>query len=240
MTMVKSPQLGPVAHVVIAIDGPSGVGKSTVAKQLAQCLGYRYVDSGSMYRAMGWAVQAAAVPLDARPAIAALAQRTTIELTFCGGRSEVWVDGQPVTSQLRGEIVGAAASAVATLAVVREVITAHLRRTRCQGNLVMEGRDIGTVVFPDAALKYFLDASLRVRGQRRFQELQRAGQPVTLEQVQDAVAARDAQDRSRTVAPLAPALDARIIDTSDLSVDDVVQLMLSDVHLNHLQGDERA
>jgi cytidylate kinase len=104
----------------------------------------------------------------------------------------------------------------------------------------MEGRDIGTVVFPDATLKYFLDASLRVRSQRRFRELQRAGQPVTLQQVQDAVAARDAQDRTRTVAPLVPALDARVIDTSDLSVDEVVQLMLSDVHLNHLQGNERA
>jgi cytidylate kinase len=240
MTMAQSPQSGQTAHVVIAIDGPSGVGKSTVAKQLAQCLGYRYVDSGSMYRAMGWAVQAAAVPLDDRSAIAALAQRTTIELTFCDGLSEIWVNGQQVTSQLRGEIVGAAASAVATVAAVRDVITTHLRRTRGQGNLVMEGRDIGTVVFPDATLKYFLDASLRVRGQRRFRELQRAGQAVTLAQVQDAVAARDAQDRSRTVAPLAPALDARVIDTSDLSVDAVVQLMLSDVHLNHLQGDERA
>ena len=238
--MAQSPQPEQMAHVVIAIDGPSGVGKSTVAQQLAQSLGYRYVDSGSMYRAMGWAVQAAAVPLDARPAIAALAQRITIELTFCDGRSEVWVNGQQVTSQLRGEIVGAAASAVATIAAVRDVITAHLRRTQCQGNLVMEGRDIGTVVFPDATLKYFLDAALRVRGQRRFRELQRAGQPVTLQQVQDAVAARDAQDRSRTVAPLAPALDARVIDTSDLSVDEVVHVMLSDIHLNHLQGDERA
>ena len=234
------PQPRRVTHAVIAIDGPSGVGKSTVAKQLAQCLGYRYVDSGSMYRAMGWAVQAAAVPLDATAAIVALAQRTTIELTFGDGLSEVWVDGQQVTSQLRGETVGAAASAVATVGAVRDVITAHLRRTRCQGDLVMEGRDIGTVVFPDAALKYFLDASLTVRGQRRFRELQQAGQPVRLEQVLDAVAARDAQDRSRTVAPLVPAVNARVIDTSDLSVDEVVQLMLSDIHLNPLQGDERA
>jgi len=240
MTMTQSPQPGRAAHAVIAIDGPSGVGKSTVAKQLAQELGYRYVDSGSMYRAMGWAVQAAAVPLDATPAIVALAQRSTLELTFCDGRSEVWVNGQQVTSQLRGEIVGAAASAVATVAAVRDVITAYLRRTRCQGDLVMEGRDIGTVVFPDATLKYFLDASLTVRGQRRFRELQRAGQPVVLDHVLDAVAARDAQDRSRTVAPLAPADDARVIDTSELSIDEVVQLMLSDIHLNHLQDGERA
>jgi cytidylate kinase len=240
MTMAQSPQPGQVAYAVIAIDGPSGVGKSTVAKQVAQGLGYRYVDSGSMYRAMGWAVQAAAVPLDARPAIAALAQRTPIELRFCCGRSEVWVNGEQVTSQLRGEVVGAAASAVATVAAVRDAITAYLRQTRCQGNLVMEGRDIGTVVFPDATLKYFLDASLRVRGQRRFRELQRDGQPVILEQVQAAVAARDAQDRSRTVAPLVPALDARVIETSDLSVDEVVQLILSDIHLNHPEGHERA
>lgn len=237
MTVTESSH---VVHVVVAIDGPSGVGKSTVAKQLAHSLRYLYIDSGAMYRAMGWAMQAAAVPLDNVSAMSEVAKRTDVELTFSDGNSEVWVDGQEVTSDLRGETVGAAASAVATVPAVREVITACLRRTQELGDVVVEGRDIGTVVFPDATVKYFLDASLTVRGKRRFAELQRAGQSVALEEVLEAVAARDQQDRSRVVAPLVPAEDARVIDTTDLSIDEVVQLMRSDIHLNHLQNREGA
>ncbi len=233
---MSSAELSDVVHVVVAIDGPSGVGKSTVAKQVAQCLGYLYVDSGAMYRAMGWAVQAAAAPLEQVSALLEVAERTRIELTFRNGQSAVWVDGQEITSYLRGEIVGAAASVVAMIPSVRDVITARLRQTQELSDVVMEGRDIGTVVFPDATAKYFLDASLTVRAQRRFTELEQAGQLVQAEEVLEAVAARDQQDRSRAVAPLIPAQDARVIDTSELSIDEVVQQMLSDIHLNHLQN----
>jgi cytidylate kinase len=121
---------------------------------------------------------------------------------------------------------------------VRQVITARLRRLRCQADLVMEGRDIGTVVFPDATVKFFLDASIERRGQRRFRDLQAAGQVATLEHVTQAVAARDAQDRSRSVSPLLPAVEARMIDTTDLTIDEVVQLMLSEIYPQILQGDE--
>ena len=137
-----------------------------------------------------------------------------------------------MTPSLQGETVGAAASAVATVPAVRQVITSLLRCTRGgedsepQG-VVMEGRDIGTVVFPDATVKFFLDASIEIRGQRRFQDMQRMGQPVALSSVVEAVAARDAQDRSRKVAPLVPASDAHVIDATDLSIDDVVERMLS-------------
>jgi cytidylate kinase len=219
-----------VSHVVIAIDGPSGVGKSTVAKRLAQLLGYYHVDSGALYRAVGWAVLAAAVPAGAPEAVMDVLQRTAIEVKFRHGRSVVWLNGQPLTTQLHGEAVGAAASAVATVPMVRQVITAQLRRLRCQADLVMEGRDIGTVVFPDATVKIFLDASLETRGQRRFYDLQEAGQAVTLEHVTQAVAARDAQDRSRAAAPLLPAADATRIDTTDLTIDDVIQRMLSEIN----------
>lgn len=219
----------PSSHVVIAIDGPSGVGKSTVAKGLAQRLGYRYVDSGAMYRAVGWIVNMAVLSPNATDAIVELLQRTTIDLVFDDGQSEVWVNGQSVTQQLQGETVGAAASAVATIPAVRQVITAKLRRLRCQAALVIEGRDIGTVVFPEAAVKFFLDASLQTRGQRRFRDMQRAGHTATREQVVQAVAARDAQDRSRVVAPLVPAAEAHLIDTTDLTIDDVIQLMLSEI-----------
>ncbi len=218
------------ADVVIAIDGPSGVGKSTVAKRLAQRLEYRYVDSGAVYRAVGWAAQAAAVPLDAET-LAEWSQRLTIELIFCQRQSEVWIDGQCMTPKLQGEAVGAAASAVGTVPAVREVITSLLRRVRGPEGVVMEGRDIGTVVFPDASVKFFLDASIEIRGQRRFEDMQRMGQSLTLSQVVEAVAARDAQDRSRTVAPLVPSTDAHIIDATDLTIDDVVERMLSNIHL---------
>jgi cytidylate kinase len=222
---VKTP-----SHIVIAIDGPSGAGKSTVAKRLARLLGFCYVDSGAMYRAVGWAVQAHALSSDDVQAIVALLERVTIDMTFHNGQSEVWVEGQNVTGALRGESIGKAASTVATGSAVRQVITAKLRRLRCQADLVMEGRDIGTAVFPDATLKFFLDASLAVRGVRRFQEMLQAGQPIALEQVLQAVAARDAQDRTRALAPLTVATGAQIIDTTDLTVDDVVQIMLSGIH----------
>lgn len=225
-------------HTVIAIDGPSGVGKSTAAQRLAQRLGYCYVDSGALYRAVGWIVISAAVPLDATAAIVERLRRTPIDVTFEAGQSAVWVQGENVTSQLRGETVGAAASAVATQPAVRQAITAQLRRLRCQADLVMEGRDIGTIVFPDAPVKFFLDASLEVRTQRRYHEMQAAGQATTLEHVQQAVAARDRQDRTRAVAPLLPADDAHVVDTTDLSIDDVVQVMLSEIYSQRVQGNE--
>lgn len=229
---VKTP-----AHIVIAIDGPSGAGKSTVARCLAQRLGFRYVDSGSLYRAVGWAVQAHALAFDALPAILSLLQRLSIEVRFPRGESEVWVEGQNVTGVLRGEAVGKAASAVATLSAVRQVITTKLRNLRCQGNLVMEGRDIGTAVFPDATLKFFLDASLAARGKRRFQEMQQTGQTMGLEQVVQAVARRDMQDRTRALAPLAIATGAQVIDTTDFTVDEIVEIMLSGIHAKFLQRD---
>lgn len=218
------------ADVVIAIDGPSGVGKSTVAKRLAQRLDYRYVSSGEVYRAVGWAAQAAAVPLHAAP-LAEWIERLAIELAFHDRQSEVWIDGECMTPKLQGEAAGAAASAVGTVPAIRNVITSLLRSVRSRQGVVMEGRDIGTVVFPDATVKFFLDASIEIRGQRRFEDLQRMGQSVTLSSVVEAVAARDAQDRSRTVSPLVPSNDAHVIDTTDLTIDDVVERMLSNIHL---------
>jgi len=219
----------PSPHVIIAIDGPAGAGKSTVAQRLASLLGYQYVDSGVMYRAVGWLVHERALPLEEPAAILACLEHTPISFTFHTGTLEVWIAGQCVTSQLRGEAVSHTASAVATMSGVRQMITAQLRHLGCQADVVMEGRDIGTVVFPDATIKFFLDASLQVRGQRRMQEMQQVGNPATLGQVVEAMARRDSQDRARTVAPLMPSSEAHTIDTTDLTVDEVVQIMLSEI-----------
>jgi len=215
--------------VIIAIDGPSGAGKSTAAQRLACRLGYRYVDSGALYRAVGWLVCEHALPLEDPDAIVVCLQRIPIELTFSNGTLQVWVGGQCVTAQLRSEAVARTASAVATIPGVRQVITAQLRQLGGQADMVMEGRDIGTVVFPDATVKFFLDASPTVRGQRRLQEMQQGGSPVTLGQVVEAMARRDSQDRARATAPLMRSPDARAIDTTDLTVDEVVQTMLSEI-----------
>jgi len=215
--------------VIIAIDGPSGAGKSTAAQRLAHLLGYRYIDSGALYRAVGWLVCAHALALEDPAAIVACLQRTPIELTFPDGTLQVWVAGQCVTSQLRSEAVTRAASAVATMPGVRQVITAQLRQIGCEADVVMEGRDIGTVVFPDATVKFFLDAAPTVRGQRRLQEMQQGGNTATLGQVVEAMARRDSQDRARAAAPLVQSPEAQTIDTTDLTVDEVVETMLSEI-----------
>lgn len=221
---------------VVAIDGPSGVGKSVAAESLAQALGFNYAQSGAMYRAVGWLVESRAVRLCDGDRIAALVSEISIAITLRPGHSAVWVHGRDISGELEGEAVGRAASAVATLPMVRQTVTVQLRRLRCQGSLVMEGRDIGTVVFPDAHVKFFLDASLDVRARRRWLERRQAGHGDTFEEVRQAIAARDEQDRNRTLAPLAAAADARVIDTADLSIDDVVRTMVSETQHNILRG----
>ena len=213
----------------LLLTGLLGPAKALPAQRLARLLGYRYVDSGALYRAVGWLVCEHALPLEDPAAIVACLQRTPIELTFPNGTLQVWVAGQCVTSQVRSEAVTRAASAVATLPGVRQVITAQLRQIGCEADVVMEGRDIGTVVFPDATVKFFLDASPTVRGQRRLQEMQQGGNTATLGQVVEAMAQRDSQDRARATAPLVQSPDAQTIDTTDLTVDEVVQTMLSEI-----------
>jgi len=218
----------PGSHVIIAIDGPSGAGKSTVARRLAQRLGYQYVDSGALYRAAGWLVQQQALSVEEPAAVVRCLEQTPIALTCPEGTVEVWVAGQCVTAHVRAEAVAHMASAVATLPAVRQVMTRRLRAMGQQVDVVMEGRDIGTAVFPDATVKFFLDASLAVRGQRRLQERQQEDR-TTLGEVVEALETRDQRDRQRAQAPLVQAPDAHRIDTTDLTVDEVVQIMLSEI-----------
>ena len=221
------PSCSPRAFVV-AIDGPSGVGKSSAASRLAEAFGFHCAHSGTMYRAVGWLVESRGVPHRDSGRIAALVTESRVRIALGPGEAAVRVNGWDISEQLAGEAVGAAASAVARLPAVRQAVTAQLRRFRCQGSLVMEGRDIGTVVFPDADVKFFLDASLDVRAQRRWHEMRRVGGGETLEEIRRALAARDDQDRTRDLAPLVPARDAQVIDTSDFSIDDVVLTMVSE------------
>ena len=182
---------------VVAIDGPSGVGKSTAAARLAQAFGFNCAESGAMYRAVGWLVESSGVPHRDSGRIAALVSESRFHMGLRPGDPTVRVNGRDISGELAGEAVGGAASAVATQPAVRQAVTAQLRRLRCEGSLVMEGRDIGTVVFPDADIKFFLDASLDVRAQRRWREMHLAGRGETLEEVRRAVARRDGQDRTR-------------------------------------------
>jgi CMP/dCMP kinase len=215
--------------LVIAIDGPVGAGKSSMARRLAEALGCVYVDSGAMYRAIGWKAIRDGVDLTDQARLATLAAATDIRILPGPSGPRVLVDGEDRTHALRTPEIDQAASLVSTCMAVRERLVALQRSMAARTGVVMDGRDIGTVVFPDADLKFFLDADLAVRAERRRRDLERAGTPTAHAAVQEEVARRDARDRGREVSPLRPAADAVRIDSTDLSADEVIQRMLAEV-----------
>ena len=217
------------SSLVIAIDGPVGAGKSTMARRLAETLGCVYVDSGAMYRALGWKAVRDGVVLTDHERLATLAAATDIRILPAPAGPRVLVDGEDATHALRTPEIDQAASVVSTCAAVRERLVALQRSMAARAGVVMDGRDIGTVVFPDADLKFFLDADLGVRAERRRRDLERAGAPTAHAVVREEVARRDARDREREVSPLRPAADAIRIDSTDLSADEVIQRMLAEV-----------
>jgi cytidylate kinase len=209
-------------RLVIAIDGPSGAGKGTIARALARHLGYRHVDTGAMYRAVAWLAGRRAMRLDDEEAVALAAATTLLDIS--DGR--VVIDGHDVTTAIRTPEIDRAAATVARLPAVRQVLVTRQRALGAAGGIVMEGRDIGTVVFPDADLKIYLDADPSERARRRAHDPAHAGStgPVTV--VADAMAARDHLDTTRATSPLAVADDALRIDTTGMAVDDVVKRVL--------------
>ena len=210
-------------RLVIAIDGPSGAGKGTIARTLAETLGYRHVDTGAMYRAVGWKALHDSIALDDEAAVADLARQAAIVVE--GG--VVSIDGHDVTRAIRTPEIDKAATAVARLPRVREVLVARQRALGADGGVVMEGRDIGTVVFPNADLKIYLDASAEERARRRANDSAHSGSQVGQAAVAAAIQARDTADATRSVSPLTLAPDAIHIDTTSLPINEVVEKVLA-------------
>jgi cytidylate kinase len=215
--------------LIIAIDGPSGSGKGTLARRLADALGYRHVDTGAMYRAVAWRAHQLGYALDDEAAVSALAVGSVLEQE--DGR--VAIDGHDVTREIRTPDIDQSAARVARLPAVRAALVARQRELGAGGGVVMEGRDIGTVVFPDADVKVYLDASAEERARRRANDPAHTRASGDVRHVKSAMAARDESDTTRTVAPLQMAADANYVDTTGMDADAVFARVMEIVKRAH-------
>lgn len=211
--------------IVVAIDGPAGAGKSTIAKLAAEKLGYAYIDTGAMYRSVAWKFLQSGEAFD-EAYISKLSQTMLIEFKPEANINRVFVDGTEVTEAIRSAQVTAMVSKVAAIGAVREAMVEQQRRMGEAGGVLMDGRDIGTVVFPNAQLKIFLTASVEERAMRRYKELVAKGQQIELTQLQEDIASRDKQDSEREISPLRQAEDAILLDTSDMDIPQVTERIL--------------
>jgi cytidylate kinase len=218
-----------VNHLIVAIDGPSGAGKSTLAKGIAKELGFTYLDTGAMYRALALKAIRQGLDLGNQDGVAALARATDIDLVEKNGTVEVLLDGADVSALIRTPEVSQMASKVSALRVVRQRLLELQRALGERGDVVAEGRDIGTVIFPRAEVKVYLDASVEERARRRYEELRRAGREVTLHETLREIEERDKRDSERDLAPLRKAEDALAIDSSSLAADAVRERVMSEI-----------
>lgn len=214
------------AHFSIAIDGPAGAGKSTVARRVAAALNALYLDTGAMYRAVGLYMLRRGIPLDDAAQIAGNAPHAVVDVRYVDGAQRVYLCGEDVTRAIRENDVSAAASAVSAVPLVRELLVARQKEIAAQSSVVMDGRDIGTKVLPDAPVKVFLTAAAEVRARRRFLELQAKGQEVPYERLLEEIRQRDHNDATRAASPMVRAEDAVLLDSSDMTVDEVVDAIV--------------
>ncbi len=220
-------------YLIIAIDGPAGSGKSTVAKLVAEKLGFLYLDTGAMYRALTLKAIRKRIDLQDEKGLIRLMRQTKINLEEkTDGSLNIFLDGKDVTKEIRDQEVTNKVSFIARVGGVRQKMVELQRRIAKRRGAVVEGRDIGTVVFPDADKKFYLDANLNERIKRRFKELNQMGQSVLQEEVKQDISIRDESDRTRSIAPLKKAKDAICIDTTDMTVEEVVGKILAQINKN--------
>ena len=208
----------------IAVDGPSGAGKSTVARRIADRLGIDYIDTGAMYRAVGYKLLKEGVSLENTEAVQELLDRT--EIDFSNGK--IFLDGEDVSGLIRTQEIAGQASACSAIGIVRTKLVDLQRKMGREKSVIMDGRDIGTNVLPDASLKIYLTASADVRAKRRYDELQEKGTECDIAQIKSDIMARDKQDMEREIAPLCKAEDAILVDSSDMSIPQVIDTIISE------------
>ncbi|MBR3503395.1 MAG: (d)CMP kinase [Clostridia bacterium] len=214
-------------YFAVAIDGPAAAGKSTVAKRVARELGALYLDTGAMYRAVGLYMLRHGVSLDDAEGIAHRAGEARVDVRYVDGIQRVFLCGEDVSQAIRENEVSAAASAVSAVPAVRKILMARQREIAAGSSVVMDGRDIGTKVLPDAPVKVFLTASAEVRARRRFEELSAKGQPVPYERLLEEIRQRDHNDATRAASPMVQAADAQLLDSSDMTVEQVVAAIVA-------------
>lgn len=213
--------------LIIAVDGPAGAGKSTIARLVARRLDILYLDTGAMYRAVGLKALRQNISPRSESEVAAMLRETRIDIRFADGEQQVWIDDQDVTADIRTPEVSLAASAISALPVVRLKLVEMQRQIAARQSLILDGRDIGSYVLPDAPYKFFLTAAVDERAQRRLDDLRARGDDAaTLSEVKEDMIRRDEQDSQRALAPLRRADDAVLVDTTDLTIDEVVEVVL--------------
>lgn len=212
---------------VIAIDGPAGAGKSTIAKKLAECIGYTYIDSGAMYRAVTLKVLRENIPMSDKDGIIRLTGKTDIDFRD----NSIYIDGKASDKEIREEAVNKNVSFVAAIPEVRRLMVELQRKISKNRNVVMDGRDVGTVIFPDAGCKFFITASVGERAERRYKELKLKGYEAELQDIKQQIEKRDHIDTTREDSPLIAAVDAIIIDTTGKSIDEVLEEVIYNIEM---------